>query len=46
LGFSTFTTSAPSQASVSVIDVPASNWVRSTTLMPDRAGLPLEVPLI
>jgi hypothetical protein len=28
-----------------VIDVPASNCVRSTTLMPERAGLPLGVLL-
>src|SRR5213594_994775 len=35
-GFSIFTTSAPSQASASVQDVPASNWVKSTTLIPVR----------
>src|SRR5579863_5218859 len=35
-GFSIFTTSAPSQASDSVQDGPASNWVKSTTLMPAR----------
>src|SRR5262249_2267963 len=31
-------TSAPSQASVSVMEVPASNCVRSITLMPAKAG--------
>src|SRR5262249_24067432 len=36
LGFSILTTSAPSQASASVQDVPASNWVKSTTLIPPR----------
>src|SRR5579864_5949262 len=36
VGFSTLTTSAPSQASVSVQDGPASNCVKSTTLMPSR----------
>src|SRR5262245_36251708 len=35
-GFSTFTTSAPSQASASVQDGPASNWVRSRTRTPAR----------
>ena len=35
-GFSILTTSAPSQASASVHDVPASNWVKSTTRMPAR----------
>src|SRR5881409_4324936 len=35
-GFSIFTTSAPSQASASVQDVPASNWVKSTTRIPAR----------
>src|SRR5216684_1253950 len=35
-GFSTLTTSAPIQASASVQVVPASNWVRSRTLMPAR----------
>src|SRR5262249_13702923 len=35
-GFSILTTSAPSQASDSVHDGPASNWVKSTTLMPSR----------
>src|SRR5215469_2856161 len=35
-GFSILTTSAPSQASASVQDGPASNWVKSTILMPSR----------
>src|SRR6516165_8755845 len=35
-GFSSFTTSAPSQASASVQDGPASNWVRSSTRTPER----------
>src|SRR6185295_4646654 len=35
-GFSIFTTSAPSHASASVHDVPASNWVKSTTRTPAR----------
>src|SRR5713226_7699620 len=35
-GFSILTTSAPSQARASVQDVPASNWVKSTTRMPAR----------
>src|SRR5262245_19529772 len=35
-GFSIFTTSAPSHASASVHDVPASNWVKSTTRTPVR----------
>src|SRR6516165_8031554 len=35
-GFSTLTTSAPSQASASVQDGPASNWVRSSTRTPAR----------
>src|SRR5262245_19992379 len=35
-GFSILTTSAPSQASASVQDVPASNWVKSTTRIPAR----------
>src|SRR6516165_6541512 len=40
-GFSTLTTSAPSQASDSVQDGPASNWVRSRTRTPARnAGNP------
>src|SRR6266705_4178673 len=35
-GFSILTTSAPSQASASVHDGPASNWVKSTTRTPAR----------
>src|SRR5215470_2136990 len=35
-GFSILTTSAPNQASTSVEVVPASNWVKSTTLTPWR----------
>src|SRR5215470_13274570 len=35
-GFSILTTSAPSHASASVHDVPASNWVKSTIRMPAR----------
>src|SRR5262245_41684686 len=35
-GFSILTTSAPSHASASVQDVPASNWVKSTILTPAR----------
>src|SRR5437588_6315371 len=35
-GFSILTTSAPSQARLSVQDGPASNWVKSTTLTPSR----------
>src|SRR5580658_2542720 len=35
-GFSILTTSAPSQASDSVQDGPASNWVKSTTRTPAR----------
>ncbi len=35
-GFSILTTSAPSQASASVQDGPASNWVKSTTRTPSR----------
>src|SRR5580700_4819929 len=38
-GFSILTTSAPSQASDSVHDGPASNWVKSTTLMPARQSI-------
>src|ERR687887_2387586 len=41
-GRSTLTTSAPSHANVSVHDVPASNWVRSMTRTPARAGRPLD----
>src|SRR5207249_2769121 len=45
-GFSTLTTSAPSQASASVQDGPASNWVRSRTRTPARkAGNPLFVAI-
>src|SRR5262252_7178323 len=40
-GFSTLTTSAPSHASASVQDGPASNWVQSRTRTPARkAGNP------
>src|SRR5262245_11305444 len=43
-GFSTLTTSAPSQASASVQDGPASNWVRSRTRTPaSQSG---SVPLV
>src|SRR5437899_882576 len=35
-GFSILTTSAPSHASASVQEVPASNWVKSTTRIPAR----------
>src|SRR3984893_3126291 len=35
-GFSTLTTSAPSQASASVQEGPASNWVKSRTRTPER----------
>src|SRR3974390_876245 len=38
LGFSSLTTSAPSQASASVQDGPASNWVRPRTRTPARKG--------
>src|SRR5262249_61987301 len=38
-GDSTLTTSAPNQASISVHDVPASNWVRSNTFTFTRALL-------
>src|ERR1700730_16536450 len=43
-GFSTLTTSAPSQASASVQDGPASNWVRSRTRTPSRQ--PSSAPLV
>src|ERR1700730_16324719 len=43
-GFSTLTTSAPSQASASVQDGPASNWVRSRTRTPARQ--PGSAPLV
>ena len=39
-GFSTLMTSAPSHASASVHEVPASNWVRSRTLIPASAPAP------
>src|SRR5262245_43063382 len=42
-GFSILTTSAPSQASASVQDGPASNWVRSRILRPARQFSPLIV---
>src|SRR6185437_7777459 len=35
-GFSILTTSAPSQASASVQEGPASNWLRSRTRTPER----------
>src|ERR1043165_10295496 len=40
-GFSILTTSAPIQASASVHDGPASNWVRSRTFIPARQFSPL-----
>src|SRR6202022_2310057 len=43
-GFSTLTTSAPSQARASVQDGPASNWVRSRTRTPARQ--PGSAPLV
>src|SRR5262249_36416274 len=43
-GFSTLTTSAPSQASASLQDGPASNWVRSRTRTPARQ--PGSAPLV
>src|ERR1700730_17821927 len=43
-GFSTLTTSAPSQASASVQEGPASNWVRSRTRTPARQ--PGSAPLV
>ena len=45
-GFSILTTSAPSQASASVQDVPASNWVKSTTRMPARHSRSWQLSLI
>src|SRR5262245_60848324 len=45
-GFSILTTSAPSQASASVQDGPASNWVKSTTRMPARHSRSWQVSLI
>src|SRR6202030_343104 len=46
VGFSILTTSAPSQASVSVHDGPASNWVKSTTLTPSRKSSSTPIPVI
>src|SRR5712691_2136858 len=46
LGFSILTTSAPSQASASVLVGPASNWVRSTTRTPLRQLSGAKFPLI
>src|SRR5512132_2700387 len=46
LGFSILTTSAPSQASASVQDGPASNWVKSTTRMPARHSRSWQLSLI
>src|SRR6266851_4974477 len=46
LGFSILTTSAPSQASASVLVGPASNWVRSTTRTPLRQLRGAKFPLI
>src|SRR6266404_1510795 len=45
-GFSILTTSAPSQASASVLVGPASNWVRSTTRTPLRQLRGAKFPLI
>src|SRR5215813_9323631 len=45
-GFSILTTSAPSQASVSVHDGPASNWVKSTTRIPARQSRSWQLSLI
>src|SRR6266571_8849561 len=45
-GFSILTTSAPSHASASVHDGPASNWVKSTTRMPARQSRSWQVSLI
>src|SRR5213075_1136356 len=45
-GFSIFTTSAPNHASTSVQVVPASNWVKSTTLTPFRNSKSCVMPLI
>src|SRR3954462_8129011 len=44
-GFSSFTTSAPSQASASVQDGPASNWVRSRIFTPLRQGCPSDIAI-
>src|ERR1700719_1027426 len=46
VGFSILTTSAPSQASASVHDGPASNWVKSTTLTPARQSSSTPIPVI
>src|SRR5882724_9526911 len=45
-GFSILTTSAPSHASASVHDVPASNWVKSTTRIPERHSRSWQFSLI
>src|SRR5437773_1151399 len=45
-GFSILTTSAPSQASASVHEVPASNWVKSTTRTPARHSRSWQFSLI
>src|SRR5262249_36038869 len=45
-GFSILTTSAPSQASASVQDGPASNWVKSTTRTPARHSSSWQLSLI
>src|ERR1043165_3158045 len=45
-GFSILTTSAPSHASASVQDGPASNWVKSTTRIPARNCSSWQVSLI
>src|SRR5947207_9137748 len=45
-GFSILTTSAPSQASASVQDGPASNWVKSTTRIPARHSRSWQLSLI
>src|SRR3954462_11483991 len=45
-GFSILTTSAPSRASVSVQEGPASNWVKSTTRMPVRHSRSWQLSLI
>src|SRR5207248_5181262 len=46
LGFSILTTSAPSQARLSVQDGPASNCVKSTTLTPSRQSSSTPMPVI
>src|SRR5215469_5006689 len=45
-GFSILTTSAPSQASASVQEGPASNWVKSTTRTPSRQSSSTPTPSI